>query len=571
MKKKTLAEKFRNWPIKQKLLMSFGAVIVTTFILIVTLLVGLSVVESKVEGLFNGPTTSTFYVGDIRFGLVANQRAINRIIAVGDSVLADEKANMESNMQLVTDAYTVLEGTLISEENKVILAEIEEMIEQEKDYRAELIALFEAGDINGANNYDEEYYTPLVNEIRAAADELDQSIFAVGEDYTNDARITAMVMMIIGIVLLIVITSIAVTLALKVTASITEPVKQIKAAAEQLRVGDLSQGDSITYESEDELGVLAKTMRESLNILSGYVKEICENFEMVARGDLTKNFDEITDFLGDFASIKESFVYILKEFNITLTKIKDASGQVDTGSDEIAAAANDLASGTGEQASAVEELTATINTVSEMAEKAAEDAEKSYHNMMESVQEAEAEKRQMQELQAEMIRIKEISGEIEAIITTIEEIASQTSLLSLNASIEAARAGDAGRGFAVVADQIGKLATDSAQAAVNTRQLIGKTIEEIDKGNEVTETTAAGFERIIAELGVFADASKANSEVSKAQAQALSQVEDGIEQISTVTQQNAAASEECSAISEELAARATELENLVEKFKLHRD
>lgn len=571
MKKKTLAEKFRNWPIKQKLLMSFGAVIVTTFILIVTLLVGLSVVESKVEGLFNGPTTSTFYVGDIRFGLVANQRAINRIIAVGDSVLAEEKANMESNMQLVTDAYTVLEGTLISEENKVILAEIEEMIEQEKDYRAELIALFEAGDIDGANNYDEEYYTPLVNEIRAAADELDQSIFAVGEDYTNSARITAMVMMIIGIVLLIVITTIAVTLALKVTAGITEPIKQIKAAAEQLRVGDLSQGDSITYESEDELGVLAKTMRESLNILSDYVKEICENFEMVARGNLTQDFDKITDFLGDFASIKESFVYILKEFNITLTKIKDASGQVDTGSDEIAAAANDLASGTGEQASAVEELTATINTVSEMAEKAAEDAEKSYHNMLESVQEAEAEKRQMQELQAEMIRIKEISGEIEAIITTIEEIASQTSLLSLNASIEAARAGDAGRGFAVVADQIGKLATDSAQAAVNTRQLIGKTIEEIDKGNEVTETTAAGFERIIAELGVFADASKANSEVSKAQAQALSQVEDGIEQISTVTQQNAAASEECSAISEELAARATELENLVEKFKLHRD
>ena len=571
MKKKTLAEKFRNWPIKQKLLMSFGAVIVTTFILIVTLLVGLSVVESKVEGLFNGPTTSTFYVGDIRFGLVANQRAINRIIAVGDSVLAEEKANMESNMQLVTDAYTVLEGTLISEENKVILAEIEEMIEQEKDYRAELIALFEAGDIDGANNYDEEYYTPLVNEIRAAADELDQSIFAVGEDYTNSARITAMVMMIIGIVLLIVITTIAVTLALKVTAGITEPIKQIKAAAEQLRVGDLSQGDSITYESEDELGVLAKTMRESLNILSDYVKEICENFEMVARGNLTQDFDKITDFLGDFASIKESFVYILKEFNITLTKIKDASGQVDTGSDEIAAAANDLASGTGEQASAVEELTATINTVSEMAEKAAEDAEKSYHNMLESVQEAEAEKRQMQELQAEMIRIKEISGEIEAIITTIEEIASQTSLLSLNASIEAARAGDAGRGFAVVADQIGKLATDSAQAAVNTRQLIGKTIEEIDKGNEVTETPAAGFERIIAELGVFADASKANSEVSKAQAQALSQVEDGIEQISTVTQQNAAASEECSAISEELAARATELENLVEKFKLHRD
>ena len=189
--------------------------------------------------------------------------------------------------------------------------------------------------------------------------------------------------------------------------------------------------------------------------------------------------------------------------------------------------------------------------------------------MLESVKEAEAERAQMQELQAEMSRIKEISNEIEAIITTIEEIASQTSLLSLNASIEAARAGDAGRGFAVVADQIGKLATDSAQAAVNTRELIGKTIEEIDQGNKVTETTAVGFERIIQELATFANAAKANSEVSTMQAQALIQVEDGIEQISTVTQQNAAASEECSAISEELASRASELENLVQHFKLY--
>ncbi len=571
MKRQKLAEKFKNWPIKKKLISSFGLVIVTTFILIVSLLAGMKIVESKVEGIFHGPTTSTFYVGDIRFGLVANQRAINRIIAVGDSVLAEEEANMEANMQLVIEAYKVLEGTLLSEENKATLAEIEEMIAQEETYRAELIALFESGDINAANNYDEEKYTPLVNAIRAEADELDQSIYAVGEDYMNDARATAMIMMIIGVVLLIVITAIAIGLALKVTESITEPVKQIKAAAEQLRVGDLSQGDAITYESEDELGVMAKTMREALNILDGYVEEICENFEMVAKGDLSQDFNNITDFLGDFASIKESFVYILKEFNTTLTKIKDASGQVDTGSDEIAAAANDLASGTGEQASAVEELTATINTVSEMAEKAAEDAEQAYANMLQSVQEAENEKKQMQELQAEMVRIKEISGEIEAIIATIEEIASQTSLLSLNASIEAARAGDAGRGFAVVADQIGKLATDSAQAAVNTRQLIVKTIEQIDKGNEVTVETAAGFERIISELGVFAEAAKGTSEVSKTQALALSQVEEGIEQISTVTQMNAASSEECSAISEELAARATELENLVNNFVLHKD
>ena len=175
----------------------------------------------------------------------------------------------------------------------------------------------------------------------------------------------------------------------------------------------------------------------------------------------------------------------------------------------------------------------------------------------------------MQDLQDEMQRIKKISGEIEAIITSIEEIASQTSLLALNASIEAARAGEAGRGFAVVADQIGRLATDSANAVVNTKELIGKTIEEVDRGNLVTEKTAEGFIRIIKELETFAEAAKANRETSKAQSVALQQVEQGVDQISLATQQNAASAQECSSISEQIAARSAELDSLVNRFKLY--
>ncbi|MBQ6845368.1 MAG: MCP four helix bundle domain-containing protein [Agathobacter sp.] len=377
-------------------------------------------------------------------------------------------------------------------------------------------------------------------------------------------------LVVLAIVIFLTVTAIVTSLRVAnvVIEKIVTPINELVGVAEEMTKGNLNA--PVEYASTDELGVLADAMRFTLTTLDAYVQEISETLAQMADGDLTKDFNKITDFLGDFSTIKVSFVKILKEFNNTLNNIQADSMQVDTGAGEISQAANDLATGTGEQASAVEELTATIATVTQMAMDAAETATQAYNSMLNSVHEAEAERIQMQELQREMAQIKVISGEIEKIITTIEEIADQTSLLALNASIEAARAGEAGRGFAVVADQIGKLATDSAQAVVDTKALIGKTIEEIDKGNEVTEHTAKGFDKIISDLQNFAEVSKTNSETSTAQAEALSQVEAGIEQISGVTQANAAASEECSAISEELAARAEELDGLVKRFTLHR-
>lgn len=574
MKKKRLSERVKNWPVKKKLVGSFGAVIISTFILIVALIAGMKIIEGRLKKMYQGPLMNIRYSSQLYYPQLDIQREVNRVMAEGVGKLGDTYSQLEDTVEknhtLMDEAYEELKVRLLEQENKDRLEAIHNKLSNEvAKYQEEVLALLKQKDFDAAREYNNTYYKPSVDEVKVMIEELETDILRVASSYESSSEILVDILVLLGVILVIMITITAVTLALKVTVAITRPIAQIKEAAEQMRMGDLSQAELITYESEDELGILAKTMRETITILNGYVKEIAENFAQVAKGDLTKDFNEITDFLGDFASIKESFVYILKEFNVTLTQIQETSRQVDTGSDEIAGAANDLAQGTGEQASAIEELTATISMVTNMAEQAAEQAENSYNSMMTSVEEAQAERLQMQELQSEMARIKEISNEIEAIVTTIEEIASQTSLLSLNASIEAARAGDAGRGFAVVADQIGKLATDSAQAVVNTKALIGKTIEEIDKGDKVTETTAVGFERIIKELESFAETAKANSEVSKTQSLALQQVEEGIDQISGVTQQNAAASQECSAISEELAARATELDTLVDKFKLY--
>ena len=353
-----------------------------------------------------------------------------------------------------------------------------------------------------------------------------------------------------------------------ITNSITEPVEQIDAAVASLRKGELSNVEMLTYESEDELGDTIRNLKEAMGILADYVSEISVEVKAIAQGDLTRNGDDITDFLGDFSELKESLLYILKRFNSTLTEISNLAEQVSSNSSEVENASKSLADGATEQAGVIEELNATIDTVVDLAADTAKETQSASARVKASANKANEEKEKMNELLTEMEHITEISKEIGNIITDIEDIAAQTNLLSLNASIEAARAGEAGRGFAVVADQIGKLAADSAKSAVNTRDLIDKTLVEIDKGNNITRTTADAFNQIIADMESFAELAENTMEKANSQAESLEQIGQGIEQLSGVVQGNAASSEENTAISINLAEGAAKMHDRVNIFKL---
>lgn len=183
-------------------------------------------------------------------------------------------------------------------------------------------------------------------------------------------------------------------------------------------------------------------------------------------------------------------------------------------------------------------------------------------------QKMEDSKKQMAQMREAMDKIQESSKQVVGVIKAIKDIASQTNLLSLNASIEAARAGEAGKGFAVVAGEIGGLADESADAVNTTRNLINVSLDEIEKGNTIVNDVIASLDNAVERVRIANGMIQETAQVADVQMKSIDQIRDGIRDMSQVVSDNSAMAEETSATSEELAAQSVTLNELVQKFEL---
>jgi methyl-accepting chemotaxis protein len=337
---------------------------------------------------------------------------------------------------------------------------------------------------------------------------------------------------------------------------------QVVDAAQQ---GDFSRRVEAEF-PDKELNEIAASINNLVETVDRGLGETGRVLSALAQTDLTHRVEG--HYQGSFEQLKTDTNAVAEKLSEIVGQLKATSRNLKTATSEILSGANDLSERTTKQAATIEETSATMeqlsNTVLQNAQKAKE-ASQVAAGVTRTAEEGGA---VMNKATDAMERITASSGKISNIIGLIDDIAFQTNLLALNASVEAARAGEAGKGFAVVAVEVRRLAQSAAQASSEVKGLIEQSGSEVKTGSKLVTEAAAKLEAMLSAARSSNELMNGIARQSQDQAASIEEVNSAVRQMDEMTQHNAALVEETNASIERTEEQATELDRIVEVFRV---
>lgn len=344
--------------------------------------------------------------------------------------------------------------------------------------------------------------------------------------------------------------------------SVVDPIAELEGSLNNLAEGILSE--NFVYEKQDEIGRLYNILNHMRMGILSYIQDIDKNLGLMADGDLVSASN--MTYLGDYVPIQRNLENIRSSLSSEFRNMDEQADQVALAAEEVAKVSQSLADGAVNQTDSIQTLQNKIKLALEentRVESFVEEVKKSSSNTNQGV---EYTQNQMDKAVMAMKDISKASEEIKTIVKALDDITSETSLLSLNASIEAARAGEAGRGFAIVAENVSKLAEESSKSTEIISKLVENALECVSRGTQIVNEAAESLNGIANTTNTVDEIISRLNEQSKLEHERMEEINALSINILDVVTDNSAISEECAASSAELTTYSSNLKKSVGKF-----
>lgn len=314
----------------------------------------------------------------------------------------------------------------------------------------------------------------------------------------------------------------------------------------------------------DEIGTICSALMRTNISLKSYIDEIERILADMADGKFT--YDSSVKFVGEFTAMEQSIKHICSAMNSTFAELNTVSEQISGGSRSVSVGASELARAVNDETRLIVEVSENLGDINNRVSQSAENAASVKEKSLRAADTVSAGNEKMQELVNIMDSISRSADEIVKINSTIEDIAFQTNILALNASIEAARAGAAGKGFAVVAEEVRNLAAKSSDASKITAELIEHTVKAIESGTAAANLTAEMLGEIVVETNSISGSVSEIADVSEEQKSMLAEISVKLGEVEAVIEKTDSAAQNSAAASEELDSQAALLKEHLDRF-----